>query len=482
MLTANDVKVLDINAEFVGVPPGQLMEKAGKGIADYIMSHRSFDNNSILFFCGPGNNGGDGFVAARYLSTTHQVTVVLVTSPIKTQIAQANFEKLQDQSVTVISDLTQSTSLVKKHNLIVDAMLGIGLTGELREPYSSLVTTITASHKPIIAVDVPTGLGTNHPIKPQHTVTFHDVKDNMNKQTCGTIHIVDIGIPSDAQIYVGPGDLKVYYPRPKQQSHKGENGIVLVIGGGPYTGAPALTGLAALRTGADLVYIATPKKSYPVVASYSPCLITTALSSDSFIPEDIDLIKPLIHKCQAVVIGPGLGNDQKTHRAIKTCIQETIAKNTPCIIDADAIQVIGANKSLLKNASAILTPHAGEFTQLTQTTLPLEEKEKITTVEQWAQRLNTPIFLKGPTDILTTGTQTKLNRVHHESMTVGGTGDVLAGILGAVVSKGVKPFHALCMGAFLNGQAGIESFKRKSYGVLPTDVIDEIPHVLQKYL
>ncbi len=188
-------------------------------------------------------------------------------------------------------------------------MLGIGLLGELRNPYSIIVEKINSQkEKTIISVDVPTGLGTNLAIKPDFTVTFHDSKETMNKENSGEIHIVDIGIPKKSIDYVGPGELNVYYPRPKKQSHKGENGSVLIIGGGPYVGAPALAGLAALRTGADLVYIATPKSSWQAIASFSPNLIVKGLNSEVLTPGDIPTIREIVNKCDAVVLGPGLGS------------------------------------------------------------------------------------------------------------------------------------------------------------------------------
>jgi NAD(P)H-hydrate epimerase len=141
-------------------------------------------------------------------------------------------------------------------------MLGVGLVGDLKEPYFSIVEKINnLKNKTIIAVDIPTGFGTKTIVKPDYTVTFHDIKKDMKENNCGKIKTVSIGVPQKALDYIGPGELSVYYPIPKKESHKGDNGRILVVGGGPYIGAPALTGLAALRTGVDLVYIATPKKT-----------------------------------------------------------------------------------------------------------------------------------------------------------------------------------------------------------------------------
>ena len=152
------------------------------------------------------------------------------------------------------------------------------------------------------------------------------------------------------------------------------------------------------------------------------------------------------------------------------------------VIDADAIKPVGNHPAILKNSKTIITPHAKEFKKLTGVDLSKDVEGRIKTVCMWAERLGVTIFLKAPVDILSNGKDTKLNKIHNEAMTVGGTGDVLAGILGALLSKGVEPFNAIRIAAFLNGEAGNKAFVKKSYGLLATDVIEEIPGVLKKYL
>ena len=483
MISAKEVKVLDKNSEYFGVPTMNLMENAGKSVADFIIDHLKFENKKIIIFCGTGNNGGDGFVAARYLAKTYKVSVFLTGDKIKTDNANNNFSKLKKHDIQIYSDGNEVDSLLRENDIVIDSMLGVGLTGELRKPFSTIVKKINSvEDKTVISVDVPTGLRTNLAIKPDYTVTFHDVKKDMNKDNSGEIHIVDIGIPKDAATYVGPGELSVYYPRPKKQSHKGENGSVLIIGGGPYTGAPALSGLAALRTGADLVFIATPKRSFQVIASFSPNLIVKDLNSDVLTSKDVPTVRKLLNKCNAVVIGPGLGDSKETEEAILEIVKLVINEDKPLVVDADAIKPVRNQPVLFKKSKTIITPHVREFKKLTGVDLPQDIKERIKTVRMWAERLGIAIFLKAPIYILSDGKGTKLNKVHNEAMTVGGTGDVLAGILGALLSKGVEPFNAIRIAAFLNGEAGNNAFTKKSYGLLATDVIEEIPVVLKKYL
>jgi len=281
---------------------------------------------------------------------------------------------------------------------------------------------------------------------------------------------------------VGPGELLIYYPKPKKESHKGDNGRVLVIGGGPYIGAPAMTALAALRTGSDLAYIATPKRAERVVSTFSPDLIVKDLNSEFLTPEDMPVIRELLHSCDTVIIGPGLGKSKETEKATIQIIKTVIEQNKPLVIDADAIKPVGEQLEVIKNSTTVVTPHAMEFKKLIGCDIPQTIDDRIKIVQVWAEKLGIAIFLKGYVDILSDGERTKLNKIHNEAMTVGGTGDVLAGIIGALLSKDVEPFNAMRIAAFLNGEAGNEGFSKKSYGLLATDIIEEIPGILKRYL
>lgn len=505
MLSGKEIKVLDKNAEYYGVPTFKLMENAGKGIADFVIRELKPKNNEILFFCGTGNNGGDGFVAARHLAEKYNVTVFLTgkEKDIRTDISKINFRKLKKINIEIydIDSQKKIDDLLSKNSVIVDSMLGVGLFGSLREPYSDIVKKINAEkNKTIISVDTSTGLGTNIKIKPDYTITFHDIKDGMNRANSGEIKMVGIGIPKKATEYVGPGELSAFYPKPKKDSHKGENGRLLIVGGGPYYGAPALSSFAAQRTGIDLVFVATPKKVARAITSYSPLLIKpdklakeVAKQSPTLIvkelhnenhlvSDDIEVVETLINKVDALLIGPGLGSEDETQKSVEKIIDFFVKNKKPIVIDADAIKVVGKNPDIIKNTPAVITPHTGEFKELTDVTLSKNLDERKSNVEKWAKKLGVTILLKGPIDIISNGERTKLNDIHNESMTVGGTGDVLAGIIGGLLSKGVEPFNAARMGIFINGAAGNLAFEKRSYGLIATDIIEEIPEVLKKYL
>jgi ADP-dependent NAD(P)H-hydrate dehydratase / NAD(P)H-hydrate epimerase len=483
MISEAEMKVIDTNSEYFGVPTIQLMENAGKNVSEFVRTTVKDTKKNILILCGTGNNGGDGFVAARYLTQYYKVTIFLAGADVKTEMAKKNFQKLQTYDLKIYHSTVDLDRLLGENDVLIDALLGTGLVGELKEPYLTIVKKINETKKKmIVSVDVPTGLGSTYMITPDHTLTFHDIKEGMNETNSGKITIVNIGIPQEALTYVGPGELSVYYPRPAKKSHKGENGIVLVIGGGPYIGAPALSGIAALRTGVDLVYIATPRRSWESVAAFSPNFIVKDLAHDMLTKEDIPQIEELLGKCTGVVLGPGLGTASETEAAIIPLVKRIIAEKKPLILDADAIKPVGENLDLIKNSTTVVTPHVGEFKKLTGITLSQDLDTRIAVVNDWAAKLGITIFLKGYIDVLSNGRDFKQNKVHNEAMTVGGTGDVLAGIIGALLSKGIRPFEAVRVAAFLNGEAGNEAFQKKSYGLLATDIIDEIPNILKKYL
>ncbi len=485
MIDNSEVHVLDRNAEYLGVPTDILMENAGKNVANFIQSQ--YSNVQVLILCGTGNNGGDGFVAARYLAKNYPVVVFLLgfEKDIHSSIAKMNFEKLKTTPISIydIRHLKQIPELIEKSSIIVDAMLGIGISGALREPYGYVVELLNnLREKIIVAVDVPTGLGTKTSLHSQFCITFHDMKEGMDENSCGEIIISDIGIPLEASLYVGPGDLVVYYPKPKISSHKGENGRVLIVGGGPFFGAPALSGLAVLRTGADLVYIASPKQSARIISGFSPNLIVFPLMNDDiFSTNDVSDVLKYAENVDSVIVGPGLGTAPETMNAVIMLLKELLKVGKPLVLDADGLKAVAKNYNILNHSNTVLTPHSEEFAIFTGEVLPFDVEKRKEIVALWAKRLDITIFLKGPVDIISNGKSTRLNVVHNEAMTVGGTGDVLAGIIGALLSKKTTPFNAARISAFLNGEAGNQAFSSKSYGLLATDIIEKIPSVLKKY-
>ncbi|MGD0057599.1 MAG: NAD(P)H-hydrate dehydratase [Methanomassiliicoccales archaeon] len=473
MLPHQEVRVLDINSEYLGTPTEVLMENAGRSVAEFIEENYG-KGNKIGIVCGTGNNGGDGFVAARYLKEKNKVQVLMAKprQSIKTDLARKNFEKVAE-----ISSPAEDANL-QQFDVVVDGLLGTGIRGKVEEPYRTLIERLNSSGAKIVSIDIPSGLGSNLWVQPDYTVTFHDEKAGMNRKNSGNIVVKDIGIPPDAVKYVGPGEF-VYYPIPGKDSHKGENGRVLIIGGGPYTGAPALAGLSAYRIGVDLVHIATPVMSYYPIACYSPNFIVHRLSGDNLLERDLDLLRMLSRKVDSVLIGPGAGDHPDTYLTIQRFVREF---DKPIVIDADGIGAVSKDLSVLKGKTGVITPHAMEFKTLSGITLPENYDARIEPVREFANKISMTILLKGRVDVVSDGERVKLNRTGNAAMSVGGTGDVLAGQVVGLISKGVDPYDAARISAFTNGFAGDLAYEQLGFSLLATDVIDKIPPVLKRFL
>lgn len=457
MISWKEMKIIEKNSELYGITQEILMENAGKRVAEFV---KSLNPLRILVLCGHGNNGGDGYVAARYLKESGLEVKVYVVKEPSSPLAIKNMRKISEELIV-------NTLELEKYDVIVDAMLGTGLKPPLKEPYRDIVEKINREYSGIVvSVDVPTGIGTDCQIRADYTVTFHKIKEGMNENICGKIIVADIGIPAEAEIYTGPGEL-LLYPIPPPDSKKGDRGIVTVIGGGPYVGAPVLSALAAYRTGCDLVHVITSERIYGVVASFSPSLIVHPLF-DKF--EDYDYSLP---KCNAVLIGPGLGFSEsirdKIIEFLKTC-------ELPLVIDADAIKALKNNLKVISGKRVVITPHRGEFKYISDMEPNVKNAEKI------AEEHSITILLKAPVDIITDGKRTKLNRTGNAAMSVGGTGDVLAGIVAALLSKGLDPFDAARLAAYMSGRAGDLAYKEKFLGLLPMDVVEKIPKVLKEVI
>jgi ADP-dependent NAD(P)H-hydrate dehydratase / NAD(P)H-hydrate epimerase len=215
------------------------------------------------------------------------------------------------------------------------------------------------------------------------------------------------------------------------------------------------------------------------VSIYSPNLIVKPLKGDVLSEAHVRELLDFSNACDVVAIGPGLGNAAETADAVQEIVR---ACKKPLVIDADAIAACGANLKTLKGKSGVITPHAGEFKKLTGRTLPEDVEKRASMVKESAAKLKMTILLKGPVDVISNGAFVKLNRMHNETMTVGGTGDVLMGLVSGMVAQKASPFAAARMAAFTNGLAGNLAFEEKSYGLLSTDIIEKIPLVLRRYL
>ena len=473
MITHDEVKVLDANAAARGVPTSTLMENAGRGVADILNKEFDLKGKTVLVLCGTGNNGGDGLVAARLLRKICKVKVFLVGEP-KTQLSKANLSKVK--ALVLQSDADAIKPQIKSADFIIDALLGVGPEGDLREPYPALIKAINTSKAKVLSIDVPTGIGTKTVVKPDITVTFHDLKEGMTKENSGKIQVVDIGIPPEATTYTGPGE-PLLIPRPGPDTHKGMRGNLLIVGGGPYYGAPALSALAAQRTGIDLVFLTIPETIVERVASHSLNFIIRSLGGGHITEDHIETISEYFKRATAMVLGPGIG--EESNDAVLELVRSC---PLPMVIDADAIKAVYGLEKELRGASIVFTPHAGEFKHLTGERPKVDLEERAEQVRYWANEYRSTILLKGHIDFISDGNRIKRNATGNEAMAVGGTGDVLTGITGTLLAKGMTPFDAARVAAYINGKAGDIARSRLGHSLTATDVVDCISEVLSLHV
>ena len=490
-MTPKDMMVTDASADALGIPKQSLMESAGKCLA-YKIIHLS-KPCKVDIFAGTGGNGGDGFVAARYLvNKGFKVDVFFLGHPssIKSDETRKNWEVLQkigNSDLLQISNIRDSSDLQSTQaEMVIDALLGTGTQGKLREPISTAVDIINESKGIKIAADTPTGLDPltgkvfDKAVEANYTVTFHKEKSGFKdakKRYIGEIHVCDIGIPREAEIFVGQGDLLRLKHR-DATSHKGQNGKVLVVGGSKdYSGAPAIAGISALKSGADMAVVACPQAVSTPIRSYSPDLIVKSLTDDYINLKDTDKLAELAMDSDALIVGCGIGRDDETAEALNLLVQKV---EKPLVIDADALKLLDLNLIKESEQEIVVTPHKAEFKSLFGDNVPEYLEKKIETVQKASQMSGTTVLLKGAVDIIAYKDKIKLNSTGNPGMTVGGTGDCLAGLVGGLIVQGHPAYEAAFLSAYLNGKAGDLAVLDLGYNFTATDLIGYIPKSFKK--
>ena len=483
MITTDRMAAVDANAAALGVPRKQLMESSGNAVAREVRAVAD-PGATVALVCGRGNNGGDALAAARFLKG-YDVTAHLLGRPetIRTDIARENWAALEAAEIPaeIVTD-SRNFDLTGHDgddpDVIVDAMLGSGVSGGLREPERTAAEAINATDATVIAVDVPSGIDadTGDPtggpdsvrVRADRVVTFHAEKPGLAALDVD-VTVADIGIPAAAERFTGPGDL-LGLDR-DSDSHKGDNGEVLVVGGGPYTGAPTLSALAALRAGADLVRVACPERVAGAVQGFSPNLIVRALPGDRVGPAHVDRVASLAAGNDVVVLGPGLGRGDGTREFVREFLT---AFEGRAVVDADALRVV---PDIDTDADLICTPHQGELVGMGGETAE-DPDERAELVREFAAEVGHALLVKGAVDVISDGEDVRLNRTGNPGMTVGGTGDVLAGTVGALAAV-TDPFRAAAVGAYVVGRAGDAAAEANGAGLVATDLPDRLPEAMR---
>ena len=498
--------VTDANCEYLGLSRLCLMEAAGKSLGEEVAKIAVFTFAKpvkVVMFTGSGGNGGDAFVAARYLlNRGYDVDIYMLKDNIRSHEAKVNLDVLLNLKPRLsrlkIHDLTNVGDFKLDEDedfIVVDGILGTGIKGNLQENVRKAIGVINESNGIKISIDVPSGMDPltgsvdDVAVVPDYTISFHKIKTGVRdaeEELVGGLVTADIGIPLEAEYFVNYGDFLRLKNR-DASSHKGNNGSVLIVGGSKdYHGAPAISGKAAFGAGVDLVYIATPESAAIPVKSASEDLIVKSLDGDYLSLNHLDEILELADKVDAVLIGPGSGINDDTSKLFNVLVTKI---KKPIILDADGLKQVDI--SLIKNKdNIVLTPHLAEFNQFFNSKLKLDldsydfkmVDENITEFQLITKNINGTVIVKGKNDLILSGSKFRINRSGNAGMTVGGTGDALAGIVVSLLSQDLSSFDSACLGVFINGLAGDKAYEMNGNGFSASDLVSYIGNVIKNGL
>jgi ADP-dependent NAD(P)H-hydrate dehydratase / NAD(P)H-hydrate epimerase len=480
-LTSAEMAAVELNAVALGVSLDTLMENAGRAVAEEAARRLPPPPARVGVVASTGNNGGDGTCAAHYLHEwgySPEVWIVRPPTEIRSRAARRCFERIERRiPIHVRSPRPEELTTMP---LVIDALLGTGQAERLRSPIREAVDALRASRAPILAIDLPTGVRDPEGVRPAWTVALTAPKQEMAKEVAGEVVVREIGIPWEAWRHTGPGEF-VFFPDDARRPRRGRTGRVLVVGGGPYAGAPALAGLAALRSGAERATILAPRGAAEQIQGFSPNLVVQAFGEERFRPTDAsDLIEAVRGQpAGCVVLGMGAGAHADTIAALRT-VESELVGDVPLVVDADGLAALPSAERIATrpNAPIVATPNEGELRRLFLDGAEPAGHDRAEAVRRAAAAHHLFLLAKGEPDVLTDGELVVENHHHHPAMTVGGAGDVLAGVVGSLLAQGLGPLAAARLGSYWAGEAGLAAAYKASYGLVATDLLTELPPTL----
>jgi len=511
LATAAEMQKMDHETiELFGFPGIVQMENAGRGATRFFMeSFKGACDQKVAVIAGKGNNGGDGFVMARYLSQKGiRVSVYLLSQCAAIDgDAAANLRLLEPLGVPVIEIPDQNafkahaTSL-RHQDIWIDAILGTGLKSKVIGYFKEVIDFMNRLNKPIFAVDIPSGLNsdTGQPwgvcIKAQATATFAFAKIGHvvlpGVVYTGQLKIVNIGIPQHIakqtamqHVLITQNTVAELIQPRSQDAHKGDTGHVLIIAGSPgKTGAAAMSATSAMRSGAGLVTLATPKSLNPFLETRILEAMTHPLAETKagILDETaLETIMGLMAEKNCLAIGPGIGTAPETKRLIQKIL---LASQIAIVIDADGLNCIADNPQILRKLEipVVLTPHPGEMARLINSTTQTVQQDRIGCARTFARQFGVHLVLKGArTVIAEPDGKIFINPTGNPGMASGGMGDVLTGIIAGFIAQGYAPGDAARAGVYLHGSAGDTlADEYGPYGFLAGDVMNQIPRQIKK--
>lgn len=487
-----------------GSSMARLMELAGKAAVEHILRRGDVTGRKFAILCGRGNNGGDGFVAARLLSRRGaRVAVILAEGFPGTDLAKDAYGAM-GPNVNVIDWQNQQDlcrRAVQGADWILDCLYGFSFHGELREPALSLIAVANAAPGRRLSLDLPSGVecDTGHAsegsFQAHETVAFSAPKIGHalypGSRYAGRLTVEEAGIPQNvldecpcSLLAPEESDIRAHLPRRDSQANKGDFGRLLCVCGSPgMAGAAMMCGRAALRSGAGLVEMALPEMLYPIAAGqlwesvFTPYPI---LPNGDPAPAAWDTLWQALSRASAVVVGCGLGRSEQKTALVRRMVREYPG---PMVIDADGLRALEGDLSVLlaPKGPRVLTPHPGEMGGLIGQTAGQVQNARLQTARDFAaQYPDVVLVLKGAGTLVAHGSDAVcLNQTGNAGMARGGSGDMLAGMIGALLAQGMEPRWAAVCGVYLHGLCGdVTARDLSQMAMLPTDMIERLPDVM----
>lgn len=499
------MRALEEKAVQEGTSYLELMENAGLAAAQILQEKAA--GAHIVILCGKGNNGGDGYVAARHLSHWGaRVCVVLIQGESETELAIQMYHQMDLEQIQVL-DWSKEPDAIKTQvygaDYILDAVYGIGFRGSLPEFLYPLLDAVETSGAYVMALDLPSGVSCDigevlgRCIKAAQTVSFTALKPahliQPGRSFCGTVTVVPVGISqhlmeeaSTPLFTIEKKDVTLLLNQREQNTNKGSYGTLLsVCGSKGMAGAAMLAARAALRSGVGLLNMVLPAELYPVVAGVLPEPVFTLCEEgpNGIIREEsAALLNQKMLSASAVLLGCGIGTSAFARSLLRRVAACT---SVPLVIDADGINLLAENIDILKTVRVpvVLTPHPGEMARLLHTTTEQVQAHRLEYAKHFAKEHGVTLVLKGSGTIVANADgRVFINTTGNPGMAKGGSGDVLAGMIASLVAQGTPSYWAAVFGVFLHGLAGDRCAKRLSQrGMLPSDIIEELPYLFSEF-
>ncbi|MFD1706609.1 NAD(P)H-hydrate dehydratase [Siminovitchia sediminis] len=491
----------------LGLPGVVLMENAGAAVVKEITEAFPSPHTNIIVLAGSGNNAGDGFVVARRLHDAgYKCKLYMVADPHRLKgDAKIHYEAYRNRQLPVCfyhEELRDKfINHLKLSDAIIDAMLGTGVKGPVRQPMADMISIVNRMNKPVISVDIPSGLNSdtgkaeNEAIKADQTITFVCPKIGFFLQDgpkyIGEWKVEDISVPLSIANQLGlrlpvvitEKLMRKFIPKRPADGHKGTFGHVLVLGGSrPYVGAPIFTAKSSILSGAGLVTLGIPENVYPMAAAQASeaLLLPLPAINGHFSNRALDELSASIGQFDVIAIGPGMGKFPEGENWIKRFYRMLTGQTV--IVDADALHLSRNHLELLKQykGDVIFTPHPGEMANLLNCTVKEVEEDRLGTATSFSKEHGIYLLLKGHRSIIATPKgEVLINPSGNDALGKGGSGDVLTGLIASLTGQGATATEAMAAASYIHARAGEEKAKQLSkYGVTAPDIMEGVREIL----